>query len=136
MTRTRSSGTPNAVAAICAMTASAPCPCSVTPVWQMIAPCASSLTVTPSWAEIFAPPVLQRIHADLLGSELDQAFGDGCRDRMPDRAILAHDILVLEYDARAGAVIRAGVRPAGQIDDLVRLDAGSARINRIRPNAG
>ena len=55
MTRTRSIGTPKAVAATCAITASAPWPCSVTPVWQMIAPCASSLMVTPSWAEIFAP---------------------------------------------------------------------------------
>jgi len=47
MTRTRSIGTPKDDAATCAMTASAPWPCSVTPVWQMIAPCASSRSVTP-----------------------------------------------------------------------------------------
>jgi len=56
MTRTRSIGTPKEEAATCAMTASAPWPCSVTPVWQMTAPWASSLMVTPSCAEIFAPP--------------------------------------------------------------------------------
>ena len=56
MTRTRSIGTPNDEATHCAMTDSAPWPCSVTPEWQNTAPVASSLMVTPSCAEIFAPP--------------------------------------------------------------------------------
>ena len=56
MTRTRSIDTPNEVATHCAITASAPWPCSETPVWQKIAPVASSRTVAPSCAEIFAPP--------------------------------------------------------------------------------
>ena len=58
------------------------------------------------------------------------------RDRMADRAVLAHHVLVLEHDARAGAIVRAGVGPAGQVHDLVGLDARGARIDRIRPDAG
>jgi hypothetical protein len=54
--RTRSIGKPNAVATTCAITASAPCPCSVTPVWQITAPWASSRTVAPSCDEMRAPP--------------------------------------------------------------------------------
>ena len=55
---------------------------------------------------------------------------------MTDGAVLAHDILILEDDAGAGAVIRTGVRAADQIDDLVRLDAARSRIDRIRSDAG
>ncbi len=55
---------------------------------------------------------------------------------MTDGAVLAHDILILEDDAGAGAVIRTGVRAANQIDDLVRLDAARSRIDRIRSDAG
>ncbi len=55
---------------------------------------------------------------------------------MPDRAVLAHDILVLEHDAGAGAIVRAGIGTADEVDDLVGLDARRARINRIRPDAG
>src|SRR6266851_3216940 len=55
---------------------------------------------------------------------------------MPDGAVLAHDVFVLEHHAGAGAVVRAGVRAADKIDDLVRLDAGSARIDRVGPDAG
>ena len=83
-----------------------------------------------------APPQLGRIHADLHRGKLDEAFRDSGRDRMADRAVLAHDILVLEHHAGAGAIVRAGVRPADQVDDLIGLDAAGARINRIRPDAG
>ena len=55
---------------------------------------------------------------------------------MADGAVLAHDILILEHDAGAGAVIRTGVRAADEIDDLVGLDAAGSRIDRIRPDAG
>ena len=61
-----------------------------------------------------APPQLRRIHADLERGLLDQAFGHRGRDRMADRAVLAHDILILEHDAGAGAIVRAqckGRRP-------------------------
>ena len=56
MMRTRSIDTPNEDATHCAITASAPWPCSETPVWQKIAPVASSRTVAPSCAEMRAPP--------------------------------------------------------------------------------
>src|SRR6266545_879435 len=36
----------------------------------------------------------------------------------------------------AGAVVRAGVGPAGEVDDLVRLDARGARIDRVGADAG
>ena len=55
---------------------------------------------------------------------------------MTDRAVLAHDILVLEHDAGAGAIVRAGIGTADEIDDLIGLDARRARINRIGPDAG
>ena len=83
-----------------------------------------------------APPQLRRVHADLGGGEIDQALGDGCCDRMPDRAVLAHDVLVLKDDAGAGAVIGERVWAANQIHHLIGLDAAGARVNRIRPNAG
>ncbi len=55
---------------------------------------------------------------------------------MADGAVLAHHVLVLEHDAGAGAIIRAGIGAADQIDDLVGLDAAGARIDRIRPDPG
>ena len=79
---------------------------------------------------------LDRVHADLRRGEIDQAFGHRDRDRMPDRAVLAHDVLVLEHHARAGAVVRAGIGPAGEVDDLIGLDAAGARIDRIGADAG
>ena len=86
--------------------------------------------------EQIAPPHLGRIHADLRRRQLDQAFGHRGRDRMTDGAVLAHDILILEDDAGAGAVVRTGVRAADQIDDLVGLDAAGSRIDRIGTDAG
>src|SRR5262245_98507 len=55
---------------------------------------------------------------------------------MADGAVLAHHVLVLEHDPRPRAIVRAGVGPAGEVDDLVRLDARGARIDRIRADAG
>ena len=83
-----------------------------------------------------APPDLDRVDADLRRGEIDQTLGDRGRDRVADGAVLAHDVLVLENDAGAGAIVRAGVGPAGEIDDLVRLDAAGARIDRIGADAG
>jgi hypothetical protein len=53
-----------------------------------------------------------------------------------DGAVLAHHILVLKNDTGAGAVIRAGIWPADQIDDLIGFDATGARINRKRSDSG
>ena len=83
-----------------------------------------------------APAELQRIHPDPGGGELDQAFGHRGRDRMADRTVLAHHVLVLEHDPRARPVVRAGVRPAHEIHDLVCFDAAGARVDRIGPDAG
>ena len=83
-----------------------------------------------------APADLQRVHADLGRGEFDQAFGHRHRDRMTDRAVLAHHVLVLEHHARLRAIVRTGVGPAGEIDDLVGLDAAGARIDRIGADAG
>ncbi len=83
-----------------------------------------------------APPDLQRVHADLGCGEVDQPFGHCRRDRVTDRAVLAHHVLVGEHDARLGAIVRAGVGPAGEIDDLVGLDAAGARIDRVGADAG
>ena len=55
---------------------------------------------------------------------------------MADRAVLAHHVLVLKHHAGAGAVVRAGIGAADQVDDLVGLDAAGARIDRIGPDAG
>ncbi len=83
-----------------------------------------------------APADFQRVHADLGGGEFDQAFGHRHRDRMADRAVLAHDILVGEDHAGLGAVVGAGIGPAGEVDDLVGLDARGARIDRVGADAG
>src|ERR1700674_4147928 len=55
---------------------------------------------------------------------------------MADGAVLAHDVLVLKHDARPRALMRAGVRPAREIHDLVRLDPARARIDRVGTDAG
>src|SRR5580692_8257395 len=54
---------------------------------------------------------------------------------MADRAILAHDVLVLENDAGAGAIILGHIGATDQIDDLVGLDRAGARIHRIGTDA-
>src|SRR5882672_11434878 len=71
--------TPSAVAAICAMMVSVPCPCSVTPVAATIAPFASSLMVQPSCAAILAPHAVE--HRARVG-DLDER-------REPDAAVHA-----------------------------------------------
>src|SRR4029078_10742645 len=58
-TRTRSIETPSTLPAICAVSDSDPCPCSVMLVWQTTAPWASSRTATPSCDDILAPPTPQ-----------------------------------------------------------------------------
>ena len=83
-----------------------------------------------------APAQLGRVHADLRRRKFDQAFGDRGRDRVADRAVLAHHVLVLKDDARAGAVVRARIGAADQAHDLIGLDAAGARIDRIGPDAG
>ena len=55
---------------------------------------------------------------------------------MADRAVLAHDVLVLEHHARPRAIVLAGVGTADEIDDLVGLDRAGARIHRIGSDAG
>src|ERR1700730_6196926 len=55
---------------------------------------------------------------------------------MADRAVLAHDILVLEHDTRAGAVIRTAVRSSREIHDLVRFDPGRAGIDGVGTDTG
>src|ERR1700754_1599499 len=55
---------------------------------------------------------------------------------MADRAVLAHDILVLEHHPRPRAIVLAGVGPADEVDDLVGFDRAGARIHRIGPDAG
>ena len=55
---------------------------------------------------------------------------------MTDRAVLAHDVLVLEYDSRPRPVVRAHVRPADEVDDLVGFDSAGTRIDRIGSDAG
>src|SRR6516225_10632608 len=83
-----------------------------------------------------APPYFQRIHADPGGGELDQSLSHRSRNGVADGTVLAHDILVLEHHARAGAIVWAGIRTAGEIDDLIGFDAGGARIDRIGADAG
>jgi hypothetical protein len=50
-------------------------------------------------------------------------LGHRDRDRVPDRAVLAHHVLVLEHHRALGAVFLVLVRAAGEIEDLVALDA-------------
>ena len=51
---------------------------------------------------------------------------------MADRAVLAGDVLVGKDDVQLRAVFLVLVRPAGQVDHLVALDAAGARIHRVR----
>ena len=77
-----------------------------------------------------------RVHAQLAGCRIDQAFGHAKRDRVAHRAVLAHHILVLEHDTAVRAVVGKIVGPPGQVHDLVGLDPAAARIDRIGANAG
>ena len=83
-----------------------------------------------------APPQLCRIHADLRRRKLHQTLGDRSRDRVADRAVLAHHVLVLKHHAGAGAVVRARIGAADQAYDLIGLDAAGARIDRVGADAG
>ncbi len=83
-----------------------------------------------------AAPQFNRVHADLRRSQIDETLGHGGGDRVADGAVLAHHVLVLKDDTSAGAVVRAGVRAADEVDDLVRLDAAGARIDRVGADAG
>ncbi len=74
---------------------------------------------------------LKRVHADLGGGKLDQAFRDSNSNRVANCTVLAHHVLVLKHDARLRAVIRAFVRAADQVHDLVGLDAAGARIDGV-----
>jgi hypothetical protein len=69
-----------------------------------------------------APTQFERIHADLGGSEFDKAFGDSHRDWMTDGAVLALTFLFWNT-TRACARSSAFIQAAGEIDDLVSLDA-------------
>jgi len=79
---------------------------------------------------------LERIHGDRPRRHLHETLGHRGRDRVADRAVLAHDILVLEHHTGAGAVVAAGVGTAHEIDDLVCLDAACARVDRVGADAG
>ena len=81
------------------------------------------------------PADLDRVHPDPRGREINQTFGHRTRDGMADRAVLAHDILVLEHNAGAGAIILRHIGPADQIDDLVGFDGAGARVHRIGTDA-
>ncbi|OIQ63242.1 hypothetical protein GALL_552170 [mine drainage metagenome] len=82
-----------------------------------------------------APADFDRVHPDPQGREINQTFGHRARDGMADRAVLAHDIFILEHDAGAGAIILRHIGTADQIDDLVGFDGAGARIHRIRTDA-
>ena len=83
-----------------------------------------------------APAYFERVHADFGGGELDQPFRHRHRDRVTDRAVLAHDIFILEHNACLRAVVWAFIGPAREVDDLIGLDTAGARINRIGTDAG
>ena len=87
-------------------------------------------------ADEVAAADLDRVHADRLRGEVDEPFRHRAGDRVADGPVLAHHVLVLEHDAGAGAVVAAGVGPADEVDDLVRLDGARARIHRVRADAG
>ena len=72
----------------------------------------------------------------LRGDAVDQRLGDRAGDRMADAAVLAGRRLVLEHHVELGAVVLVAVRAAGQVDDLVALDAAGARKHRVRADAG
>ncbi len=55
---------------------------------------------------------------------------------MADGAVLAHDILIGEDDARLRAIVRAGVGAADEAHHLVRLDAARARVDGVGADAG
>ena len=80
-----------------------------------------------------AAPNLDRIHPDRSRRAIDEPFRHRTGYGMTDRAILAHDIFVLEGDARAGAIVANRVGTADEVDDLVGLDRAGARI---RPSRG
>ena len=77
-----------------------------------------------------------RVHAHRLGTEIDQALGDGRRDRVADRAVLAGRHLVLEHDRGLGAVVGEVVGAAHQVDDLVAFHRAGAGIDRVGADAG
>src|SRR6476620_2964614 len=82
-----------------------------------------------------AAPDFDRIHAYPHRRQVNKALRYGAGDRMTDRAVLAHHVLVLEHHARAGTIILGDIRAADQINDLIGLDRAGPRIHRVRPDA-
>ena len=71
------------------------------------------------------------VHAEPAGRRIDQSLGHRALDRVPDRAVLAHHVLVLEDDRRHRPIVVERIGAAHQVDDLVRLDTARARIHGI-----
>src|SRR5947209_1239781 len=55
---------------------------------------------------------------------------------MTNGAVLAHEVLVLEYDAGPRAIILRHIRAANEVDDLVCFDRAGARIHRVGSDSG
>ena len=79
---------------------------------------------------------VDRIEAERLGGEVDEAFGDGGGDGVADGAVLAGGRLVLRHHRGPGAVIGKVVGPADQIDDLVALHRTRPGIDRVGADTG
>ena len=72
---------------------------------------------------------LDRIHPDLHRGQIDQTFRHRAGNRMPDRTVLAGDVLVLKDHAGPSVIVLGGVRPTDKVDHLVGLDrTGSGYI--------
>ena len=74
---------------------------------------------------------LDGVHAEPAGRRIDQSLGGRALDRVPDRAVLAHHVLVLEDDRRHRPIVVERIGAAHQVDDLVRFDTARARIHGI-----
>ena len=82
------------------------------------------------------PAHLGRVHADRAGARIDQPLGHRAHDRMSDRPVLAHHVLVEEHHAGPRPVIVERVGPADHVDDLVGLDRAGPGVHRIGADAG
>ncbi len=79
---------------------------------------------------------IHRVNAQRARTLIHEAFRNREGDRMADRAVLAHHVLVLEHDARLGPVVLMLVGPAREVQDLVGLHRAGARIHGVRADAG
>src|ERR1700739_3403531 len=82
------------------------------------------------------PAYFDGVQSDSQRGQIHEPFRHGARDRMPNRPVLTHYILVLEHDPGTRTIVAGRIGTADEVDDLVGFDRTGARVHRIGTDTG